>query len=132
MKITADTDPYNPLNIPNVALSLALEVLEQDATDLPPHTAFEGPGIYLLYYRGPFALYSRLAKANSNPSAPKIPIYVGKAVRSGARKGIDFAPSKERAIYNRLSIHGKSIESATNLNAADFRCRYLVVEDAFI
>lgn len=128
----AGTDPYNPLNIPNVALSLALEVLEQEAVALPPPTPFEGPGINLLYYTGPFPLYARLAKVNKKAGGPKIPIYVGKAVRSGTRKGIDFSPSTEKAIFNRLSIHRKSIDLSDNLENGDFSCRYLVVEDAFI
>jgi hypothetical protein len=124
--------PYNPLNIPNVALSLALEVLEQPAVAIPPPAPFEGPGIYLLYYCGNFPLYAPLARANSRKAGPKIPIYVGKAVRRGTRKGIDFGPSREKAIYVRLTSHRKSIQLAQNLDINHFLCRYLVVEDAFI
>lgn len=125
-------NPFNPLNIPNVALTLALELLEQDSHSLPPSATFEGTGIYLLYYLGGFPLYQPLAVANMKKGGPKIPIYVGMADRKGASKGIDFRPSKERAIYSRLHNHADSIALAANLECSDFRCRYLIIEDAFI
>jgi hypothetical protein len=124
--------PFNPLNIPNVALSLALEVLEQTSHPLPPAEPFEGTGIYLLYYMGNLPLYKQLTKANSKEGGPKIPIYVGQADQKGASKGIIFTPSSEKAIYNRLRNHAESIKLADNLNCADFRTRYLIIEDAFI
>lgn len=61
------------------------------------------------------------------------PIYVGKAVPEGARKGgqgEDVDPGT--ALYKRLNDHAKSIEAATNLNLADFRCRFLAVDDIWI
>ncbi len=61
------------------------------------------------------------------------PIYVGKAVPAGARKGgygTDGSPG--RVLFNRLGEHSKSIDAATNLDLEDFRCRYLVVDDIWI
>ena len=61
------------------------------------------------------------------------PIYVGKAVPEGARKGgqgEDVDP--DTALYKRLNDHAKSIDAATNLNLADFRCRFLAVDDIWI
>jgi hypothetical protein len=125
-------EPFNPLNVPNVALTLALEVLEQDLHDLPPDDKFAGVGIYVLYYSGPFEAYSKLAERNKNGKY-KVPIYVGKAVRRGARKGsISFQPTDQAAIYDRLRLHSNSIDMASNLDLAHFRYRYLIMEDAFI
>ena len=125
-------NPYNPLNIPNVALTLALEVLEQDSHPLPPTKPFEGTGIYLLYYVGAFPLYGPLAKANTKKGGVRIPIYVGQADRKGASKGVNFTPSNEKAIYSRLRDHHKSISISANLDPKDFQCRFLIIEDAFI
>lgn len=132
MTMTEDNSPYNPLNIPNVALTIALEVLEQKSHALPPSERFEGTGIYLLYYMGSFPLYRPLEAANKKKGGPRIPIYVGKADRKGANQGIDFTPSREKAIYGRLRNHSDSIALATNIQCSDFLCRYLVIEDAFI
>lgn len=123
--------PFNPLQIPNVALTLALEVLEQEVHSLPPAKSFRGAGIYLLYYNGNFPLYAQISQLNKTDN-PVAPIYVGKAVRKGSRKGVDFKPSSQPAVYSRIGNHAKSIEKAENLSIQDFRCRYLVVEDAFI
>lgn len=61
------------------------------------------------------------------------PIYVGKAVPSGSRKGLGgFGVSPGRVLFNRLRQHSKSIDAATNLDLDDFRCRYLVVDDIWI
>ena len=35
-------------------------------------------------------------------------------------------------LYKRLAEHAASIEQATNIELADFRCRFLVVEDIWI
>ncbi|MEN6603100.1 MAG: Eco29kI family restriction endonuclease, partial [Bryobacteraceae bacterium] len=61
------------------------------------------------------------------------PIYVGKAVPAGTRKGgmgLDVSPGC--ALYNRLSEHAESIQCATNLRLDDFFCRYLAVDDIWI
>jgi hypothetical protein len=57
---------------------------------------------------------------------------VGKAVPKGARKGGNLDAVAGRALFDRLAEHGESIRSASNLNIADFRCRYLAVDDIFI
>jgi Eco29kI restriction endonuclease len=63
-----------------------------------------------------------------------VPIYVGKAVPTGGRKGnIDPEISaKGAALFSRLDEHRKSIEQATNLEIGDFWYRYLVVDDIWI
>ena len=122
--------PFNPLSVPNVALTLAVELLEQANQDLPPSGSFPGAGIYALYYLGAFEPYIPLARQNT-PKLCRAPIYVGKAVRKGSRVGIDFSPTTEAALFNRLKLHAKSIADA-GLEPKDFRCKYLVVEDAFV
>jgi len=62
-----------------------------------------------------------------------VPIYVGKAVPAGARKGgfgLDAAPGT--VLYGRLAQHADSIQQVKNLDLADFRCRYLTVDDIWI
>jgi len=60
------------------------------------------------------------------------PIYVGKAVPPGARKGgfgLGTAPGP--AIFKRLTEHANSIK-VTELKIGDFYCQYLVSEDIWI
>lgn len=106
-------------------------MLELPASRLPP-PPFIGAGIYALYYLGDFSLYEAMAKQNQNGRF-QCPVYVGKAVPPGARKGgfgLDEDPGT--ALYNRLNEHYDSIDAASNLNAEDFYCRFLVVEDIWI
>lgn len=61
------------------------------------------------------------------------PIYVGKAVPAGARKG-GFGLDKPagKVLHKRLTEHAESIQGTKNLNLEDFACRYLVVDDIWI
>lgn len=122
--------PYNPLDKRNLGASVAREMLLMEVQQLPPQK-FIGAGVYAIYYRGNFEPYRRLAEINADQW--RLPIYVGKAVPAGARKGglglsVDHGP----ALYNRLSEHYESIMSAENLNIEDFVCRFLVVDDIWI
>ena len=61
------------------------------------------------------------------------PIYVGKALPKGSRKGgIQFDAGAERSIYSRLRQHARSIDRADNLMLGEFRCRFLVVAPVWI
>jgi hypothetical protein len=87
---------------------------------------FEGSGVYAIYYHGDFSGYSSLVKAADAP-----PIYVGKAVPTGARKGgRRVLGGKE--LCQRLREHSESIEQAQNLELTHFTCRYLVVVPVWI
>ena len=58
------------------------------------------------------------------------PIYVGKAVPKGSRKGgFGLGMSPGTVLYDRLREHARSIDQVENLQLADFCCRYLVVDD---
>lgn len=61
------------------------------------------------------------------------PIYVGKAVPAGARKGgFGLGLSPGTVLFKRLEEHAESIRQATNLKLEDFKCRFLVVDDIWI
>lgn len=124
--------PYNPLDKLRLGQSVAKALLSRPVTPLPPYEAFVGAGIYALYYTGAFAAYKQIAEKNSDGQWAA-PIYVGKAVPAGARKGgygLDEAPGE--VLYQRLREHAESIEQVSNLRLCDFSCRYLVVDDIWI
>ena len=124
--------PYNPLDKRNLGDSIAIELLGQPVSDLPPTIRFEGAGIYALYYQGDFQHYAPIMEANRDDQWNR-PIYVGKATPKGGRKGgrsID-APTGP-VLFDRLREHAKSIENVTNLDLGHFSCRYLVVDETFI
>ena len=88
-----------------------------------------GAGIYAIYYAGDFKAYRRVTELNRNERFEQ-PIYIGKAVPSGARKGgFGLDALKEPALFKRINEHAKSIEPAKNLKLKDFFCRYLVLQD---
>lgn len=123
--------PYNPLDKRNLGISVAKAMLERKVHPLAELERFPGAGIYAIYYTGDFPCYRSLAEANRNDRFA-MPIYVGKAIPPGGRKGgVDLAVTFP-ALTKRLSEHADSISSATNLDLADFHCRYLIVDDIWI
>lgn len=124
--------PYNPLDKKNLGISVADALLERAPGALPPDEPFVGAGIYAIYYVGNFAPYIPIAERNRG-NRFEAPIYVGKAVPAGARKGgALLGTSQSRALYNRLREHAESIQQAENLSLSDFFCRFLVVDDIWI
>lgn len=124
--------PYNPLEKKNLAASVSEALLTRPISALPPEEPFEGAGIYTIYYVGQYPLYESIAKRNRDGQF-ELPIYVGKAVPAGSRKGgygFDEAPG--RVLYRRLCEHAETIRQAENLDINDFFCRYLVVDDIWI
>lgn len=124
--------PFNPLDKKHLGESVGQAMLRGSVFPLGELEKFKGAGVYAIYYTGDFPAYEAIAAANSN-NRFNAPIYVGKAVPSGARKGSsldDATPGPE--LFNRLNDHRKSIEAAANLQISDFFCRYLVVEDIWI
>jgi hypothetical protein len=117
---------YDPLDYENLARSVVQALLAGPDEPLPPHEVFEGSGVYAIYYRGDFSSYSPLVK-----SPDSRPIYVGKAVPTGARKGARRV-LRGRELYQRLKEHSESIGQAKNLELKDFTCRYLVVVPVWI
>lgn len=126
---------YNPLDKINLGKSVADALLEQPVTPLGQIQSFEGAGIYVLYYHGPYPAYAPIAAANAEGA--RWPIYIGKAIPSGGRKGASLsASSRGRSLYNRLTDHRDSIAAAEagsgTLAVADFSARYLTVDDIWI
>lgn len=123
--------PFNPLDKRNLGESVADAALNSEVYPLPPEP-FIGAGVYMLYYVGDLPLYRKLANANRNGRFEN-PIYVGKAVPAGARKGgMGLDVDHGMALFKRLSEHSESVTDAENLNLQDFRCRFLVVDDIWI
>lgn len=128
----SDQTPYNPLDTKNLGVSVAEALLSREATQLGSIKRFKGAGIYAIYYSGAFDAYRPLSQINKRGNF-KVPIYVGKAVPPGARKGgVGLGDKSTTALYARLSDHAESIKLAANLNIKDFYCRYLVVDDIWI
>ncbi|MBF0163417.1 MAG: Eco29kI family restriction endonuclease [Magnetococcales bacterium] len=123
--------PYNPLDKINLGANVAEALLSREAIPLADLTEFSGAGIYVLYYMGSFPAYALLAEENRK-SRCAWPIYIGKAIPSGSRKGGVLTPEPSNALLARLREHAKSIETADNLFLADFHCRHLVVDDIWI
>ena len=91
---------------------------------LPPTDLSAACGVYAIYYNGTCSFYENL-------SADK-PIYVGKAVAPGGRKGGgDLELATGNLIVKRLREHSKSIATTKNLRLSDFQCRWLTVNPHF-
>jgi len=124
--------PFNPLDKKSLGASVADALLDQPINPLPPKERFIGAGIYAIYYSGDHTAYKTIAKADAEGKEIP-PIYVGKAVPAGARKGgfgLDLPAGA--VLFNRLSEHAESIQQTKNLSIKDFACRYLVVDDIWI
>lgn len=125
-----DPDSYDPLSYSNLADSIASALFRKDPIPLDGLKKFDGPGIYAIYYVGKLSVYALIA-GNDALGPCEWPIYTGRAVPSGARKGLSTS-SHTSALFNRLQQHSRSIDEASNLSVSDFYCRYLVVEPIWI
>ncbi|MEL7684839.1 Eco29kI family restriction endonuclease [Citromicrobium bathyomarinum] len=121
---------FDPLAVENVGVTLAVELLEQPAVSIPPPVPFGGAGIYALYYGGSNPAYSALRALDAGRY--KYPVYIGKAAGQSAKQGFSPAGSAKKKLFERIVKHSRSIDAVNNLSLADFRCRYLVLNDAYI
>ncbi len=124
--------PFDPLALENVGVTLAIELLGQPIHPLPPLASFVDGGVYALYYTGSNPAYAGLAALNRSKLV--YPVYVGKAARQSAKEGFNPRPSTGTPLFNRLRNHATSITGASGggIALADFRCRYLTLNDAHI
>lgn len=118
------TDPYDPLTYDNLMAGLALHFQQRTQQRLATVDEVEGPGVYALFYDGGFEAYGAIADGGK-------PIYVGKAVPPGSRKGTGVDASSP-ALRRRLREHAKSVEAAENLEVADFTCKHMAVVPVWI
>lgn len=123
-------EAFNPLDKRNLGQSVAEALLGKPSHSLQP-APFTGAGIYAIYYSGPLPLYAPISKPKSGGVAT--PIYVGKAVPEGARKGgYGLGSTPGFVLHRRLAEHAKSVEQAKDLSLADFACKCLIVDDIWI
>lgn len=127
--------PFNPLAPEHLGESVSRALLAQPCYPLADIPVFRGAGAYAIYYCGDSPYYRPIAEQNRDGC--KAPIYVGKAVPPGSRKGIAVGEAGF-ALYSRLKQHAQSIRQVWNpgtpghLDIAHFRCRFLVVDDVWI
>ncbi|MGD0961961.1 MAG: Eco29kI family restriction endonuclease, partial [Methylomonas sp.] len=118
----SETTPYNPLDKRNLGASVAEAMLSRKPVSLGELERFNGAGVYAIYYAGDFEAYRPISELNRNGNI-QAPIYVGKAVPPGARKGgLGLLDSQNQALFKRLSEHAESINLARNLKIEDFFC----------
>lgn len=123
--------PFNPLDKRHLGESVGQAMLFRPVVALGNLQQFNGAGVYAIYYTGKFPGYELISECNQNELF-STPIYVGKAVPKGARKGGDLEALPGKVLFDRLKQHAKSIEEATNLEIGDFHCRFLLVDDIWI
>lgn len=122
---------FNPLAKKNLGKSVVDALLDSPARPLSDPGVFPGAGVYAIYYRGHFESYLPLSLLNKD--AAVFPIYVGKAIPDGGRKGgVDDSSAQSKALSKRLREHKASIEEVDSLNIEDFLFRSLVVDDIWI
>jgi len=121
---------FDPLAVENVGVTLAVELLEQPLDSMPPATPFSGAGIYALYYAGKNQAYTKLTKLDAGRF--KYPVYIGKASGENSKQGFNSQPKGARKLFQRICEHAASIEAVQNMAINDFKCRYLVLNDAYI
>jgi len=130
------TEPFDPLAVENVGVTLALELVEQPLVELPPKDRFAGAGVYAIYYVGKHAAYKELVGLDKGKGGSRYPIYIGSAVRENAKQGFNPKTTTQQRLWSRLEHHAQSIREAVakdkDLKLEDFRCRYLVLNDAYI
>lgn len=127
------SDVYNPLEKINLARSIEQELLARPLTSLSDLDDIKGAGVYVIYYVGGFPAYG--PNAGIDPADPAaLPIYIGKAIPKGGRKGgvSEKTSAQGNALRDRLKQHAASIDECANLELAEFLVRYLVVDDIWI
>lgn len=122
---------FNPLDKRNLGKSVVDALLTSVEKPLASIENFIGAGVYAIYYRGDFSHYAPLSALNK--VAGKFPIYIGKAIPKGGRKGTALDASLDSvALSKRLQEHAASIMSVPSLAIQDFSYRSLIVDDIWI
>lgn len=132
--MTETSKPFNPLDMVHLAESIGNALMTSAPVRADQAQAFQGAGVYAIYYAGSSEPYGLLGQANADieHGLPGWPIYVGKAVPEGGRRGLNVATSTNALSKRLLQDHRKSITQATNLDVTDFYFRWLVVAPIWI
>lgn len=125
------SEPYNPLDKLNLGRSIEAELLSGEPTPLVEVDHIEGAGMYVIYYTGAFEPYRPISAANAHELVQ--PIYVGKAIPKGGRKGgLSKDARLGKPMAERLRQHATSVNEVGNLDLSDFWVRSLMVDDVWI
>ena len=116
---------WDPLTYDNLMAGTVAHFEKQERRSLEDIEAIKGPGIYALYYHGSLSEYRPIADGTR-------PIYAGKAVPKGSRKGGGEVDVDHPALRNRLREHARSVEYADNLTVQDFSYRVLGIVPVWI
>jgi hypothetical protein len=97
--------------------------------DIPLPTRFFGCGVYALYYIGVHPLYERLSAINR--LSYDVPIYVGKAVPHGWRRGrvSDSTLNQTSELHSRIMEHTQNVFLGDGLSVNEFACRFVIFEE---
>lgn len=115
---------YDPLTYDNLMAGVVVHFERQQLVRLAHAADIRGPGIYALFYDGPHDAYRPI-------SGTPNPIYVGKAVPPGARKGTAVDVSAP-ALQRRIREHASSLSAANDLEVSHFEYRHLAVVPVWI
>jgi Eco29kI restriction endonuclease len=125
------SESFNPLDMDNLSLSILNRMELTAPTPLAHVPRFSGAGLYAIYYTGAHSAYALLAKENRDGAFAE-PIYVGKAVPRGGRRGVGATLTTGTPLSSRLKQHAASVAAAENLDIEDFWARWLVMDDIWI
>ena len=116
---------WDPLTYENLMEGTVAFFERQRRRPISDTSTADGPGIYALYYEGTMTEYREIADGER-------PIYAGKAVPKGARKGGEEVDLDHPALRDRLRQHARSIEQVNNLSLNDFSYRALAIVPVWI
>lgn len=123
--------PFNPLDKPNLGRSIVDALLSTASRPMNEIERIRGAGVYAIYYSGAFAPYGPLSAVNQDAAVH--PIYVGKAIPKGGRKGGSLDASLDsNALVGRLQEHAETLKAVDSLRIEDFVYRMLPVDDIWI
>lgn len=121
-------DPFDHLTISEDELNeVFLNAFESASCESFPERGnpTDGCGVYGLFYFGDIDRYERVS---NDRWECEMPIYIGKAVPEGSRKGGAFLKTDHGPrLHRRLLDHRGSIEQAENLSVSDFRIKRIVI-----
>ena len=115
---------YDPFTYETLMAGTVLEFEKQVLHRLDETIAITGPGIYCLFYEGALEEYRDISGTDT-------PIYAGKAIPPGSRRGGEGDVTAP-ALQSRIRQHQRSIEQANNLDVQDFTYRYLAIVTTWI